>query len=118
MSYAPPQWNYPPPPMNGSPPANVVVMPPPPPVPIVSGVGPAHASVSSAISQADSSDHQAPPLMTLSAPDKFPTLIVLKTGAYTVNKYRTKGKILYFETTSGENRSAPLSLLERIVPAK
>src|SRR5262249_29605423 len=81
-AFYPPPLNYPhPPPWNGGSPANVVVMaPPPPPVPIISGPGPINTSNSGAISQAGSLDHQAPPLMTLSTPDKCPTLIVLKSG--------------------------------------
>ena len=128
---------YPPPPLNAAPPVNVIVTPAPQPLPLPAPVaiptapGPDDLSNSpqagfnatsstnpTGISQAGNVDGQARPLCNSAVPDKFPPLIVLKTGAYSINRYWIKNKTLYFETTSGDSLSAPLSLLERIIPAR
>jgi hypothetical protein len=119
---------YPPPPMNPAPVVNVAVMPPPPPLPppvrIVrvpaadNQFDPSQAG-SNIPSPANSADvSQEGPVGNSAVPEKFPPLIVLKTGAYSVHKYWVKNETLYFETISGNTLYAPLSLLVRIVPAR
>jgi hypothetical protein len=133
-AFGPPYYPYPPPPLNAPPAGNVIVMAPPqpapPPVPITSRAGSGDLSNSSQasssgyptnsgeISKTGNADHQTLPVSSSAVQDKFPPVVVLKTGVYTVNKYWIKGKTLYFETTSGETRSAGLTLLERIAPAR
>ncbi len=124
--------DYPTPPSNASPTVNVTVIPAPLPPPMrITSVGlgdlsntpPANSAgsylmSSGEIPQAGIAECHAPPVSNPAVRDKFPPLIVLRTGAYSVNKYWIKNKILYFETISGDTHSAPLSLLVRIVPAR
>jgi hypothetical protein len=123
---------YPPPPSNVSPTVNVTVMPAPlpPPVRITSaGLGDlsntpppnsagSYLMGSGEVPQAGAAECHAPPVSNAAVQDKFPPLIVLRTGAYSVNKYWIKNKIIHFETISGDTLSAPLSLVVRIVPAR
>jgi hypothetical protein len=123
---------YPAPPANTSPAVNVMVMPAPlpPPVRLIS-VGPGDLSntspsssagsylmSSSEIPQAGIEEYQAPTPSNPTFQRRYPPLIILRTGAFSVNRYWIKNKILYFETISGDSLSAPLSLLVRIVPAR
>jgi hypothetical protein len=49
--------------------------------------------------------------------EEYPPVIVLKTGgACSVIKYWVKNGNLYFVTTQGENRHAPMALVEQIYP--
>jgi hypothetical protein len=49
--------------------------------------------------------------------DEYPPLIVLKTGGvYSVVKYWMQNGNLYFVTPGGENRYAPLALVEHVYP--
>lgn len=126
---------YPPPPLNPGPSVNVTVIPAPQssPSPAQSTSVPGASDPSNSlpdaslntyptnsaeISQAGSADFQARSGCSSPVQDKLPPLIILKTGAYSVNKYWVKNKTLYFETTSGDTLYAPLSLLERILPAR
>jgi hypothetical protein len=123
---------YPTPPSNAGPAVNVTVMPAPLPPPVritsvvpgdLSNTPPANSAgsylmSSGEIPQAGIAERHAPPVSNPAVQDKFPPLIVLRTGAYSVNKYWIKNKILYFETISGDTLSAPLSHLVRIVPAR
>lgn len=60
----------------------------------------------------------APPRAPV-AEDERPTLVVLRTGGmYSITRHWTKGKDLYFETTSGDTLYTPLALLLRLIPGR
>jgi hypothetical protein len=102
---------YYPPPENPSPAPNVIVIapPPPPPVPTAESVPKQSPPVVPEVSET--------PRPVSSANDPYPPLIVLKSGGmYSVRRYWTKGRNLYFVTTAGDTLYAPSADLDRIVP--
>jgi hypothetical protein len=60
---------------------------------------------------------QQTPIPSPVVQDEYPPVIVLKTGgAYSATKYWVKNGNLYFVTTQGESRYAPLALVDRVYP--
>lgn len=68
------------------------------------------------VTQAATSQHQEVPVRTTAADESYPPVLVLRTGGmYSITRYWTKGKTLYFETTAGDTLYAPLDSLDRVI---